>query len=441
MFSIKEPPIVISVGGSLIVPDGGVDTDFLIKLNHLIREQVAKGKRFLLVAGGGTIARHYRDAGKKVIGNVTSEDLDWLAIHTTRMNGHLLRTIFQDIANPRIIENYNKRLYAWKEPVVIGAGWKPGWSTDYCATILAKDYGANLIINLSNIDHVYDKDPRKYKDAKPITKTTWESIERLVGDKWTPGLNMPFDPIATKLAKQIKLTVIVTNGSDFDNLKKIIEGEPFKGTVIAPFNIDAGFYNLDYFKGKKGGHRFSYSESLAGWTFHSFVAFYRALAMKLLMNPKTCLDVGCGVGRLVYWLRKFGIDARGVDISEFALQLADKPIRKYLMIGDITNLPFKDNQFDVVVTYDILERVERSKLRKAIEETIRVSRRYVLHKIYSCENVWFRIFHRRDFSIISYFPQKYWKKIFSSLENVRIIKPKIRMPIFIETKFILKKTS
>ena len=180
MSHFKEPPIVISVGGSLIVPNGGIDTNFLKKLNALIREQVAKGRRFFLIAGGGKIARHYRDAGKEVIGNITNEDLDWLAIHLTRTNAHLLRTIFQDIAHPRIVENYDHKLSNWKEPVVIGAGWKQGWSTDYDAVVLARDYGANAIVNMSNIDWVYDKDPVKYKDAKPIKKMTWEQLETLV---------------------------------------------------------------------------------------------------------------------------------------------------------------------------------------------------------------------------------------------------------------------
>ncbi len=441
MFNIKEPPIVISVGGSLMAPGITIATDFLIKLNHLIREQVSKGKRFFLVAGGGKISRLYIDAGKTIIGDVADEDLDWLAIHITRVNAHLLRTIFQDIAHPRIIENYDKRLRNWKEPVVIGAGWKPGWSTDYDATILARDYNANIIINLSNIDYVYDKDPIKFKDAKPIKKTTWEEVEKLVGKKFSPGLSAPFDPIATRLAKEIGLTVIVTSGHDFTNLKRIIEGESFNGTVITPFDINAGFYNHDYYAGKKGGHRLSYTESFVGQLFHSMIAFYRALVIRMMMNPKTCLDVGCGTGRLVGWLRKFGIDARGVDISKYAIELSDKSVKPYLTIGDASNLPFKDNQFEVVITYDILERIERSKIKKVIEETVRVSNKYILHKIYTYENVWFSLFHRRDYSIISFFSQKYWKKLFSSLDKVKIIKNKIRIPTFIETKFILKKTS
>ena len=233
---MQEPPIVISVGGSLIVPNGGIDTNFLIKLNRLIREEVAKGKRFLLVAGGGRIARHYRDAGKAVIGDVKDEDLDWLAIHTTRLNAHLLRTIFQNIAHPRIIENYDHKLEDWKEPVAIGAGWKPGWSTDYDAVILARDYGAKIIINMSNIDWVYDKDPAEYTDAKPLKKIIWDEMEKLVGDKWSPGFNVPFDPTATKLATQRKLTVVIANGNDLIKIQKIINKNSFNGTVISSNN-------------------------------------------------------------------------------------------------------------------------------------------------------------------------------------------------------------
>lgn len=439
MFTINEPPIIISVGGSLIIKDTSIDTEFLTKLNNLIRDQVAKGKCFFLVAGGGKISRLYIDAGKKIIGNVVDEDLDWLAIHITRVNAHLLRTIFQDIAHPRIIENYDKKLRDWREPVVIGAGWKPGWSTDYDAVVLARDYGANLMINLSNINYVFDRDPKKFKDAKSIKKTTWEEIENLVGKKFTPGLNAPFDPIATNLAKKIGLTVIVANGHDMNNLKNIFEGNTFKGTVIVPFNIDAGFYDREYYLGKKGGHKFAYTESFWGKLFHSAVALYRALLIKICNNPKNCLDIGCGTGKLVLWLRRLGIDAYGIDISKNALDLADKSVRPFLKVGDIIDLPYKDNQFEYVVTYDILERIDRSKINKAVEESIRVSSKYILHKIYTRENIWYRLFHRRDFSIVSFFPQNYWKKIFSSCSNIALEKLKVKMPSFIETKFLLRK--
>lgn len=233
MFVDKSQPIIISIGGSLIIPNGGVNTNFLSQLNSFIRKEVKRGRRFMLVTGGGTTARHYIEAGKKVVGDIIDEDLDWLAIHVTRLNGHLLRTILMDIAHPRIVENYDHKLKNWVEPVVIGTGWKPGWSTDYDCVILARDYKSNFMINLTDLYWVYNKDPNKYKNARPIKKMTWEELQRLIGTKWIPGFSTPFDPIAAKLARKLKLTVISTNGHDFKNLENIIEGRKFKGTVIA----------------------------------------------------------------------------------------------------------------------------------------------------------------------------------------------------------------
>lgn len=217
-----------------MVPNGGVNTKFLKELNVFIRKHVKKGKRFMLVTGGGATARLYIDGGKSVVGDMTDEDLDWLGIHATRLNGHLLRTIFMDIAHPRIIENYDHKLRNWREPVVVGTGWKPGWSTDYDCVILARDYKASLIVNLTDLFYVYDKDPNSHKNAKPLKNLDWDELQKLIGTKWTPGFSTPFDPIAAQLAKDLALTVITTSGTDFENLDNIIEGRQFKGTVVAP---------------------------------------------------------------------------------------------------------------------------------------------------------------------------------------------------------------
>lgn len=226
--------IIMSIGGSLIVPKGGIDTPFLTKLNSFIREQLAKHKnrQFFLVTGGGATARQYIDAGREVIGHeLTREDLDWLGIHSSRLNGHLVRTIFRDIAHPYIIKHY-EIIRKVTEPVVIAAAWKPGWSTDYDAVLLCEDYDVNTVINLSNVSQVYDKDPKKFPDAKPIDHLTWEEFRKLVGDEWTPGLNTPFDPIAARKAQELGVKVIVMNGEDWENVQNYFEGKPFIGTVI-----------------------------------------------------------------------------------------------------------------------------------------------------------------------------------------------------------------
>lgn len=227
---------VFSLGGSLIVPNGGIDVEFLKKFNQFIREKLAEddARQFFLVAGGGTTARHYRDAGRETIGHeLTHDDLDWLGIHSSRLNAHLIRTIFRDIAHPYILKHY-EIIRKVNEPIVVGAGWKPGWSTDYCATLVSEDYSVDTIINLSNIKMAYDKDPKIYSDAKPIAKTTWQEFRKLVGDTWIPGMNVPFDPIASKKAEKLGLTVVILEGNNFENLDKYFRGEEFVGTVITP---------------------------------------------------------------------------------------------------------------------------------------------------------------------------------------------------------------
>lgn len=433
----KEPPIVISIGGALLVP-GEIDAQFLTNLNAFIREQVKKGKRFFLVAGGGKTARKYRDAGKTVIGTMTDEDLDWLGIHATRLNAHLVRTIFEDIAHPRIIENYDKRLRDWDESVVIGSGWKPGWSTDYDAVVLARDYGANVVINLSNIQYVYDADPRTTPDAKPIEKMTWEEMEKLLPTEWAPGINAPFDPVAAQLAKKLGLTVIVTNG-DFENLGNILEGDGFKGTVITSHKIDASYYNREYYRSSQCGFKMS-PESFIGNIFQYLVNMYRALTIRVFINPKTCLDVGCGTGRLVKALRSFGIDAYGIDFSQDAIDLADDSVKSFLKVGSISNLPYKDNEFDAVVSFDVLEHMERADIRKAVNEAIRVSRKTILHKVYTKENNWINWFHGHDHSHLSVFTNKFWQKLFLEHPGVTLLKGSFfKLPAFFESIFVLRK--
>jgi uridylate kinase len=227
---IEKKAFVISLGGSLIVPKDGIDWKFLKKFRALIMAEEKNGEKFFLISGGGSTSRNYTNAASKVV-KINPEDLDWLGIHATRLNAHLLRTIFRGDAHPEIITNPEK-IMAAKENIVIAGGWRPGWSTDYVAVTLAEKYNIKTVINLSNIDYVYDKDPKKFKNAKKIETTDWAGFRKIVGDKWDPGLNAPFDPVASKKAQQLGLRVVIMNGSNISNLKNYLAGKKFSGTVI-----------------------------------------------------------------------------------------------------------------------------------------------------------------------------------------------------------------
>ncbi len=220
--------VIISLGGSLIVPNI-IDVSWLIDLKKVI-EKFASTFRFIIVCGGGNTAREYQKAAKELC-DIDKEDLDWLGIHSTRLNAHLLRTIFKDKAYAKIIKDPNEKI-DFKEDILIAAGWKPGRSTDYIAVLLAEKYGIKKIINLTNIDFVYDKDPKKFKEAKSIKELSWTDFRKIVGDKWDPGLNSPFDPVASGLAQKLRLEVSILNGKNLENFQDCLNGQRFKGSVI-----------------------------------------------------------------------------------------------------------------------------------------------------------------------------------------------------------------
>ena len=229
---MHKKTVIISLGGSLIVPDE-IDWKFVKKFKALIEEEIKKGYKFILITGGGKTARKYIEAAAKV-DKITNEDKDWIGIHATRMNAHFIRTIFREHAHPRINKNPHdlEDFYNFKEDILVAAGWRPGFSTDFDAVLLAKYLDIKKIINLSNIDHVCDKDPRKFPDCKKIEEISWKEFRKMVGDKWDPGMNAPFDPIASKQAEEIGLEVAIMNGKNLNNLKKYLEGKKAKGTWI-----------------------------------------------------------------------------------------------------------------------------------------------------------------------------------------------------------------
>ena len=223
---------VISLGGSIVAPDG-VDESFLKDFTALIGELLSLDdkRRFILVVGGGGPARAWQKAYRAVSSRAVDEQADWIGIMATRLNAQLVRAIMGDwctqdvVINPAQVEPLMGR-------VLVAAGWKPGFSSDYDAVLLAERFHADSLINLSNIESVYTDDPKKNPDAKAINAISWADFIALVGDEWVPGKNVPFDPVASKHCAKIGLKVIFAAGKNLANLKNILLGEAFTGTAI-----------------------------------------------------------------------------------------------------------------------------------------------------------------------------------------------------------------
>lgn len=225
----KKNQIVMSLGGSLIIPNE-IDVLFLKSFVVTIKEYVSRGFSFLIITGGGKLCRKYNDSLKQIV-EPSLLDLDWMGIAVTRLNAELVRICFGDLAYEKVVldpDNIPKT----NKQIIVGGGWKPGNSSDLAAVHGASSIGATKIINLSNIDFVCDKDPKKFPDAKSIDKMSWSEFRDLFGNDWNPGANVPFDQTAAREAESLGHEVVILNGKNIENLKSYLDGNKFIGTVI-----------------------------------------------------------------------------------------------------------------------------------------------------------------------------------------------------------------
>jgi len=219
--------IIISLGGSLVAP-GEIDVGFLNNFRHCLQKYLNK-KRFFIYVGGGKVARLYQKALLEF--KADDSERDWMGISISRLNAEIVKQVFIKDSYAKIITDPTKKINTRKD-ILIAAGWKPGWSTDYCSVIMAKNSGLKTIINLTNIDYVYDKNPHKFPNAKRIKEINWREFKKIVGNKWSPGLSMPFDPRASKIADILKIKVVVINGKKLERLENFLNNKPFIGTII-----------------------------------------------------------------------------------------------------------------------------------------------------------------------------------------------------------------
>ena len=229
---MKNKTAVISVGGSLIVPNE-IDLVFLKKFRDFIEKEINEGYRFVIVAGGGWTAREYQNAARN-LGKPTELDLDMLGIHATRINAFLLKTVLGNLAHPKIILNPPGEI-KFTEKILIAAEENPGAgaTSDYGAVKMAEYIGTTKILNLTNIRYVYNKNPLKFPDAFPIKKMTWQEFKEILSDDWESGGHAPFGPVAAEEARKKGFEVAIIGGNDLAEAKAYLDGGNFEGTLIS----------------------------------------------------------------------------------------------------------------------------------------------------------------------------------------------------------------
>jgi hypothetical protein len=121
------------------------------------------------------------------------------------------------------------------------------------------------------------------------------------------------------------------------------------------------------------------------------------------LNPRTVLDAGCAMGFLVERLRVRGVEAWGIDISEYAIQQVHPDVQPYCWVGSITEpLP---RRYDLVVSIEVLEHMPPEDSMRAIERLCQCS-----------DDILLSVSHE-DFKEATHFnvqPPDYWARRFAS---------------------------
>jgi len=223
---------VFDFGGSIVAPNGP-DSDFLRDfldfLNRWLRDD--ESRRAIMVVGGGSAARAWQKTARELAPDAPPESLDWVGIMATRLNAELVRTLLGSLCPDPVVIN-PMRDFPFTGRVLMAAGWKPGFSTDYDAVVLAERFKLRRILMLSDIAQIYSADPKLNPNARPITHLSWNEYRNMAGREWTPGAKLPFDPVAAAQAAKAGLTVVAASGRDLNNLEAILSDADFIGTVI-----------------------------------------------------------------------------------------------------------------------------------------------------------------------------------------------------------------
>jgi len=221
IFLIQTMKIVISLGGSLISLD---NLDYIRNVAELI-EKASQDFDLYVVVGGGKLARQYIKAARHFCND--ERYLDKLGILATRLNAFLLASFFKKDV-PETIEEAAKQ----ETPVIMG-GTTPGHSTDAVAAMLAKHINAYRLIIATDVDGIYDKDPKKHADAKKYDEISIEKLKEMIGKEWSrAGESVVIDAIACKIIGKTKIKTFVLNGKNLQQLENAIYGKQFNGTVI-----------------------------------------------------------------------------------------------------------------------------------------------------------------------------------------------------------------
>lgn len=223
---------IIKIGGSILFDkNGDIAIERIKKLTEIIKfSHDIRG----IVCGGGIIARKYISAGRSV--GVDESKLDKLGIEISRINAKLFSSILGDKTYPIIIKSVEEAQKASSSSkIIVAGGFIPGQSTTTVAMQIAEVLNLNKLLILTDVDGIYDKNPKIFPKAKKYDEISIDTLEKIIqnqGDNQSnAGEYRIFDKVSLQIFKRNNIKIRLMNGYNPENLKKILEGD-FESTSI-----------------------------------------------------------------------------------------------------------------------------------------------------------------------------------------------------------------
>jgi len=223
--------VVLKIGGSILMPKQ-FDVNFAKRLAAKLKLWEKKHE-IAVVVGGGALSREFDKIGRKI---TKDEDyLDLLGIYASRLNAVLLIAALGDSACPvvpRSEAEFLDLLLKYHQKIVVCGGFRPKQRTDAVAVELAKVWSADYVVKGTNVDYVYDSDPKKNKDAKPIKQMSFDDLRKYADKAHKANQSTIMDFVSAGIIANERIKVAVLNGKNLGNIGKFLNRENFKGTTI-----------------------------------------------------------------------------------------------------------------------------------------------------------------------------------------------------------------
>lgn len=236
----KQPPLILKLGGSVISHSNKIiDFNYLREFRDLLQEQVLRGRKIVVVVGGGQTARTYIEHAHSAGGITAEEDLHWIATAVNTLNAEMVRSFLgSELAEDQIWRYEDRNKIAelkFDKPVAVAGGFLAGRSGDWVALRIAQALGSDKVFDLKVLDGVYSSDPKIDPEAELFDKLTWSRYLEIIGSPSAhkPGSNNPVDAIAAQEARELKVIYYILKATDFANLEAALNGDAFRGTTIS----------------------------------------------------------------------------------------------------------------------------------------------------------------------------------------------------------------